>query len=125
MVNIRCSGATEVCGFVNPGATLQQVCSSLQPACYSEKDQVVLIAGFNDIPQTVPVTNVLENLTSIVNYLKNRNAIVCTLPYRYNCDFEDSIHKDILNINNHISTLASKFSHVKVVDLYKRRYHTR
>lgn len=45
MVNNRCSGATEVFGFVNPGATLQQVCSSLQPERYSEKDQVVLIAS--------------------------------------------------------------------------------
>lgn len=47
--------------------------------------------------------------------------------YRYDCDFEASVHKAILNINNHISTFASKFASVKVVDLYKihRRYHTK
>lgn len=72
MVNNCCSGSTEVCRFVNPGATLQQVCSSPQPECYSGKDQVVLIAVSNDMPLTVAGTNVLENLTSIVICLKNK-----------------------------------------------------
>jgi len=125
-IKTHCPDLT-VSGFVKPGALLHQVCSSLNPQNYDKQDCVIILAGSNDMCSDEPVQNIITNLNSSITSLSNTNVLLCSLPYRYDCKPDDSIHDDILSFNRDIHHLASLHSNVNMVDLFdlKRHHHTR
>lgn len=127
IINNHCAQNVEVCGLVNPGATSPKVFSTLNPKLYSSKDFVILIGGSNNVCSKTLASNFSDNLSSNLNRLKNTNVILCTLPYRYDLTVDDDIHEEVLTMNIHITNLATRHEHVKILDLYSisRHCHTK
>jgi len=114
---------------VQSGGTLQVVMNTLLQCSevknFSKDDYVLLLAGTNNIDESVfknsdykLVSELLTYLDEKIKFTSHTNLILANIPYRYDLRNNDRRNLVIAEVNAGIKNLSKKYDHVLLLDLY-------
>jgi hypothetical protein len=119
----------EVCSFIKPGASTNQLVHSqeMEFMCLGRKDVIVINGGTNGIGNNSTKRNgILVMMAQFMQKYNNTNIIAVNVPHRHDLAKDSRTNLEIQAFNAKLSRTAKSFKYVTLVEMdFNRRYFTR
>jgi hypothetical protein len=118
-INQHLNTKYEVCSFIKPGASINQIVHSqeIEFRSLGKKDVIIINGGTNDFGSINTRRNeAAVKITQFLQKYSNTNIILVNIPQRHDLHKESRINLEIQALSTKLGRIASLFDHVTLIN---------